>query len=203
VINHLSCKIATNEEKIKLGLAYIYCDYKERLRQTRISIISSILRQLLQLYRSTARENTVPNIPLDLEGRITSLRSIVEAFEEVFLVVDALDEFSEVEDGREQFLNSLLALGSSAVKLKLFITSRPAPSLERKFSAQERLAVDSSNVDIDSYIRYRIEQKPKLKRWIDKEPDLEHTILSKVKEKSTSMCGSISEKDFPTLTFMS
>jgi hypothetical protein len=127
----------------------------------------------------------------------------MEAFEEVFLVVDALDEFSEVEDGREQFLNSLLALGSSAVKLKLFITSRPAPSLERKFSAQERLAVDSSNVDIDSYIRYRIEQKPKLKRWIDKEPDLEHTILSKVKEKSTSMCGSISEKDFPTLTFMS
>ena len=113
-------------------------------RQPSRDLISCVLRQLLEQQRELDREqvafdHTALHIPTSLHDRTELLQSAVKVFDKVFLIVDALDEFSEADGEREELVDTLLQLQFNANNLKLFSSSRPAPFLESKFSLPERL----------------------------------------------------------------
>jgi hypothetical protein len=75
----------------------------------------------------------------------------------------------------------------NANNLKLFISSRPAPFLESKFSLPERLEFASDTLDIEIYVKSRIDKSPKLGSWIKNDKNLQSTILKKIQEKPVTM----------------
>ena len=97
------------------GIAFIYCNYKEQNEQSLIDLISSLVRQLAirlsmipeeidSLYRRyEEKENTRPNLSEYLE----LLNVVVDQYFVVFIIIDALDECSEVDGTRSELVSQL------------------------------------------------------------------------------------------------
>jgi ankyrin repeat protein len=130
VVNHLQQKYGSQS----CPVLCLYLNYKEKSSQTCSSLLGSLLKQCLQLQKSSP-------LPMDLldwyeEAKATkagpkekdifnALKRAINNYDRLFLVVDALDEC----DFREMLLAELQGL--PADKLSLMITSRPIDGEER------------------------------------------------------------------------
>ncbi|KAJ4172665.1 hypothetical protein NW754_002868 [Fusarium falciforme] len=101
VIDHLrqQCNDPT------IGIAFVYCDYKDRLNQTPSNLLSSLARQLARrkqvlpkevkdLYNKHAKNETIPS----LDEYSTLFSQLVTSFSKTFIIVDGLDEHVGEED---------------------------------------------------------------------------------------------------------
>src|SRR5947207_15735274 len=98
------------ETKTKMGVAYVYCDYKDQ-DQTAEKLIAAIAKQLLlrwdipdriiEIYNEIQRERK----QISLDNATEILRIACAALDRVYICVDALDELEEGE--RNTFLGSL------------------------------------------------------------------------------------------------
>jgi hypothetical protein len=94
------------------------------------------------------------------------LRGIAEEYEEVYLVLDALDECMD----REQLLGILgNILTWQANGLHIFLASRCTPDIAALFNLKVAHTVEATaeNVgrDIDLFIQEQLEMHPKLRKW--------------------------------------
>lgn len=100
-----------------VGIAYIYCDYRNINDQKVNDLLASLLRQLSErqvllpgivkdLYNSHRVKNTRPS----LERIYDVLQSVAQNYSKVFLVIDALDECQVSDNNRKKFLTKIFAL---------------------------------------------------------------------------------------------
>ncbi|KIM27885.1 hypothetical protein M408DRAFT_310306, partial [Serendipita vermifera MAFF 305830] len=154
-----------------VGLAIVYCNYKDQEIQTPVNLLSGILRQLYDrislseniksLYRQHIERKTRPTI-----SEISELLSAeMKRFSKIFVIVDALDECPEKDHCRGFFFNQLQAFQPTT---HLMITSRPeiAPTVEFR-----RLEIVASKADLDRYIDGRIFISSRLKDLLHEEED--------------------------------
>ncbi|PNP55551.1 hypothetical protein FNYG_15490 [Fusarium nygamai] len=102
VIDNLQSRFAENP---KVGVAFVYCNFRRKSEQSAWDLLGSILRQLLF---------QLPTLP------------------PAFIVLDALDELPVSRDGRDKLLAELFKLQDST-GVNLFATSRFIPDIERIF----------------------------------------------------------------------
>lgn len=180
VINHLEHQL-----RDKAALAWIYCDYNEQQQQDASSLVSSILRQLVQ--KDSEITDEIRDLYTAGRGRpsLTDFSRLLglqtERFSEVFIVIDALDECAD-EDIREELLEAL-----RLPSIHLLVTSRPFPSIGALFADAPLLEIKARDFDIKNYLNGRILTEKRLVRLVKTDVSLKMTIMNTVTEKAQGM----------------
>jgi hypothetical protein len=117
-----------------IGIAFIYCNYKEKADQTVKNLLASLLQQLIQ------RRRVIPNkVCLLYEQHISKgtwpsladysklLHRELAACSRAFVIVDALDECDEANGTRGNLITSLLGLPPTTY---VMVTPRHSLSIE-------------------------------------------------------------------------
>ncbi|EPS44183.1 hypothetical protein H072_1855 [Dactylellina haptotyla CBS 200.50] len=172
----------------QLGLAYIYCDYNDQATQAPISLIGTILGQLI---------SDLPFIPKEVislyeqkhRGRKLLEQGDVEAmllhicrqYSMVYICIDALDECQH----RESLLKSLKKL---LPLIKLFITGRPhIPGIiNQYFTGGLKITIEANKEDVKRFITMKIDEDWRRDKYLMEER-LKQEILHSVETKSQKM----------------
>jgi hypothetical protein len=186
-INHL-CTAFTNDKNI--GIAYVYCNYKEHGSQSAQGCLAALLKQLVQsrpdiaqpvqlLYSKHAGRQTRPLI----EETFNTLRSICTVYLRVFIVLDALDEFTNSNNERGKLIDLLSSL-EVETNIKLMMTSRFIPDIEREYQSAIKLEIRASDQDVRKYITGQL---PRLPKCIQNDNGLKTEIQNKITERVDGM----------------
>ena len=159
------------------AVLYVYCHHREQSSQSLESIISGLLKQLLQK-KSEFPDNLEKAYLAHLEkgirpsiSELTSiLMSMLKTMSRVFLVVDALDEYSQSESALERLLNHLEVLSKDT---NLMLTSRFAKSLTERYANAITVEIQAKEADVRIYLR---SQMPNLPRCVKQNPGLQQSV---------------------------
>ena len=187
VINYLLRSQHVTDEPV----VFIYCNFKRQSEQSAKHMISSILRQIVDIH---------PGVPKSVQDFYTShltkrttpsfdeIRQILEAvlrdLHRLTVVVDALDECER--PAREDFLSTVRTLRGQC-QMRLLATSRFLPAIESHstFLGKPKLEVRASDEDLESYIRSRAGE---LHGWAVSKPDLFEDLVSSTVGAVGGMC---------------
>ena len=155
VIDHL-CARFRNDGAV--GIAYLYCEFRQKDQQSPKDLVAGLLRQLAEgrpclplnltsLFSSHKRQNTRPSL-----GELSrSLRSIAATYSKVFIIVDALDECQEANGCRARLLSELISLREKC-GANIFATSRFTPEIARHFKGDMTLEIRAHDQDVRRYL---------------------------------------------------
>lgn len=186
VIDHLEHE----HRREKTGIAYVYCVHNGA-NQTPNNFLGSSLRQLamqsvaiLEDIKSCHKHHTRYRTRPSLNEIARLLRSQVETFDEVFIVIDALDECPEEDQIRKSFVAEVRAL---LPKVSLMVTSRNMPSIEKMFKHDTRLEIRAQDQDVRKFIKSQMEQRDGLVDLLEGHDDVQSSITATVLEKANGM----------------
>jgi hypothetical protein len=154
-----------------------------------LNLIGSLLKQLMQS-QSTVSSNIKELYNKHVNGRTppthaelaTALRSEIETFSSVFVIVDALDECPE---GRRANLVDMLL--SFPETVKLMVTSRPLSTIETGLEEMTRLDIRADDNDVRLYVEGRIPHEKRLARHVQKDSALGETLVSTIVNSARGM----------------
>ncbi|PBK87744.1 hypothetical protein ARMGADRAFT_862203, partial [Armillaria gallica] len=165
----------------------IFCDYKSAATQTIANLLCSLLKQLVQdnglsgpitsLYNQFYFDLTPP--ALSVLTKILSQE--LKSFSHVYIVLDALDEFTD--DKQEELINKMRSLGDN---IHLLVTSREIPKIGRLFEEDARLDIQATDADITTFVADKL-SRGDLANLINGCDDLGEVILTGVVEKASGM----------------
>lgn len=175
----------------KMGMAFLYCSYAEKIDQTIEELIGSLIQQLLlrqhvipkdilKFYNSHKRSNTPP----DYSELSEHLRSSVSLFSKVYIIVDALDECDEGNKTRRELLAQLQSLDG---RVQLFFTSRRLGDLENLLSGAIQFEIRAQEEDMRKYLSAQIEREDNLVELCKTHEDLRDEMLRKIIAKADGM----------------
>ena len=171
------------------AVAYHYFDFRDQQCQSAEAMLASLLKQLataktelsihvLELYRKFTRQQRQPKQE-DLEEVMVPT---CEAFDRVFLVIDALDECSP--ERRRPVLEALNRL-HEIQSISIFVTSRPYPGdVMKAFAPFPKIAIEARDPDIRKYVRREIDNNHNLD---DTDGDFKDEIVIKMSHKARNM----------------
>ncbi|KAF2798744.1 ankyrin, partial [Melanomma pulvis-pyrius CBS 109.77] len=155
VVNHLKNQYAGD---LTIGIAYIYCNYRRQDEQEAEDLLLSLLKQFVQ------EQQHLPECVKDLYGRHNpkrtrpslgeieeALLSVATCLSRVFIVVDALDECNASDNGRNQFLSTVLDL-QSKTGANIFTTSRINKDITKRFENALSLQIRAKEEDVECYL---------------------------------------------------
>lgn len=180
------------------GQHAIVCMYSRRDRtfeQTVSSCLGSFARQLVEMmptstrhkyldclkkFTDSARART-PQRLLDL------LATLSTGFERIYIVFDALDEFSDELDDQSHLIRAFNSFQSALQvgRVRICITSRRSTASEWLFSPRWLMKLESSPMDLDAYVRSRIGRSVRLSQLCSL------SLQEKVVEQVLSRCGGV------------
>lgn len=183
VINHLSKQV----QSTSVGVAYVFCDYKLGQDQTDINMIGALVKQLVadrrslpesleRIYLEHAPTGTFP----DREQISTVLEEAIAQHATVHIVVDALDEWDDINGDRSRFLKELKNL-QTAQDLRLMATSRFITEIEEAFQDSPTMEIRAEEEDVRRYVAGQMDRMPRCIR-VDHELQLkiQDVIVSNV-----------------------
>lgn len=149
--------------------------------QTYENVIGSLLQQLLapngvpipgslqkifEAFRSPTAGDTVA-----LKDLLREMNNAMQYYQQVFIIVDAIDECSD--QFRWQLVESLQLLNC-----QLIVTSRlPENTDEEELNDFKRVEIKANRLDIELYIDQEIKKdKRKLSKWVARRPSLRQEI---------------------------
>ncbi|KAK8183666.1 uncharacterized protein BKA78DRAFT_299687 [Phyllosticta capitalensis] len=173
--------------------AYIYCDYNQIGSQTPSALLSSLLEQFLRrttrsglpeevnsLYREHARAGTRPTVDQLAE----MFRRLTTSHKNIFIVVDALDEFASSDEAALEFVDTIRRLGSN---IRLLITSRHSTNFDSFFEDATRINIAAQGQDIQLYLETNIPKQSRLARHIRADPKLQEEIVQNISQNAQGM----------------
>lgn len=150
----------------RIGVAYLYFNFRRQDEQTLGNLLRSLLKQLVQeqpLVPEVVRglHNQYKNNPLQppQDEIITALTSVTALYSSVFIVIDALDECPKHNDCRTRLLYEIFRL-QSKTGAKLFATSRDIPDIRREFAGCLSVEVRASDEDLQVYLNGNMPRLP-------------------------------------------
>jgi hypothetical protein len=181
VVEHLQLEFRNDSG---IGIAYLYCNYRQQQEQKAEDLILNLLKQLVpeqlpvptpikNLYEYHRNRRTRPSF----DEIVKSLCSIIGLYSRVFIIIDALDECHVSNEGRDKLLSIVFSLQVQA-QTNVFITSRFIPEIMSQFEGCMSKEIRAKDDDILKYIDERIPQL--LRSRISKYPDLQNSIRSEV-----------------------
>ena len=178
VVDNLQQRYAGSE---RVGVACIYCDYKDQVAQTTKNLLASLWMQLAaskqdlsyevdDLYNKYMGQGPRSRPTLDEISRI--LQTEVERYNRVYFIIDALDECSV--ENRTTLLRQIGALPST---VQLMITSRFLNSIPRQLQGATKLEIEADVDDVKYYVKERISSVERISGWVYKNPSLQEDIV--------------------------
>lgn len=173
VLDHLN---AVYEDR-NIGVACLYLNHKEADEQTPSRLLAGVWRQLVlgrdvgllakKLYQKYHEKGTTPS--LDDIRDVLSSASIHYA--QVYIIVDAVDEYPEGE--RWILLQHLIEMCGS---VNLMITSRPHITPDASLPDLHTLEIRANEDDVRGYLDAQIAVSPRLSKHIERRPELREEI---------------------------
>ncbi|GAB1213098.1 hypothetical protein ATERTT37_002247 [Aspergillus terreus] len=180
VIDELYAKFLSDTS---VGIAYVYCSFRQHHEQRPEVLLASLLKQLCQqqsslpnsvqrLYDHHKKKATQPTLKETSE----ILHSVAAMYSRVFIIVDALDECQEYDGYRTIFLSEILTLQAKC-GATIFATSRFVPEIERTFKGSMLREIRASNDDVRGYIGANISRLP---AFVISSPQLQEEIKTAI-----------------------
>ena len=165
------------------AVLYIYCNYKECLLQTPVNIIGGLLSQLIrynrlipqQLRRYYDRFQRNGARP-DLNELSSVLLEQLQICARAYIIVDALDEYSDRDAARKSIIDVLLKLQEYA---NLMVTSRDLPSITEKFKSAPRIEIRAQEIDLRNYLEIEANS---LAPCVKRKTELKELVISSIIE---------------------
>ena len=169
----------------------IYCDYKEFNQQSTAKYIASLLQQLIlqresvpedvkSAHRAHSRNQTSPSLPELLE----LMEKQLVTFDRVCIVIDALDECTEINGVRDELLEGVLQLPDFT---SLMVTSRYIPGLDEYFENALKLPIRAHEDDIHLHVRNCLAKEKTWVRRIRLDARLQTKISNSIVERACGM----------------
>lgn len=188
IIHHLQLAFSEKDDAV---IAFIYCNYNKR-DQTLVNLLGNLLQQFVQ------RQSTIPielqkayehhkkNKTRPLVSEYSALlKSQLSSFSEVFLVIDALDEYFDGDGTRDILLNEIRKLQPP---LHLLITSRPnVKDLAVHFDNISQMEIRASDTDIKRYLESEINKRERLRAVLQANLSLRDTVVDTIVRKAQGM----------------
>jgi hypothetical protein len=169
VIDHLVVKYSSKD----FACLYVYFDYVEQKQQTYENLLADLLHQLLRLRdRVTPRVQaiydnmTASGIPPGPDEYIDMIKSEIETFTKVFIVVDALDECLD-EPPDDTAIKFVRALDQLPKRTRILFTSRPMTTINDRIKADKTILVQMDVNDLTAYFENRINNTDSLKKLVE------------------------------------
>ena len=187
VIDHLH-KIFGNDPAI--GIAYLYCNFRQQHEQKSSDLIVSLLKQLVQeqpsipdvvknLYSHHKPKRTRPS-PDEI---LSALHSVTAFYSRTFIIIDALDECQVSHEGRGKFLQEIFNL-QAKIGVNIFATSRFIREIENKFDRSIRLEIHARDADVQKYLDGKLQN---FQSFVLKNPSLQAEIKSTIAKAADGM----------------
>ena len=184
VIDHLYKDFANDKD---VAIAFLYCNYKDSDRQTTRNMMASILHQLSLQAPPTSKhleamyeKHKHRGSQATLSEVLDSLRSISNYFKNIFVVVDALDEYGS--NSLDELFEGIQTMSPQA---SCFLTSRP--NIFVNMNDVVHLTVKADVVDIEGYLTSSIAHSSTLANLVRKETTLKAQIVETVVAKANGM----------------
>ncbi|KAH8882431.1 hypothetical protein GQ53DRAFT_885480, partial [Thozetella sp. PMI_491] len=168
-----------------VGVAGVFCDYKNKEIQNTTNLLASIWRQLayhrpdptqdvLDLYLSNIKQGTNPS----LDEVSSILEKEASRYTRVFIVLDAADECDE-----DTFISLVRHLDKPIVNL--MVTSRF--SATGVLAGFPTLSIQAKPADMELYISSRLDSSPLLCRHFEKDASLREEVISTIVRQARNM----------------
>lgn len=180
------------EEADNIGLAVFYFTFSDKQKQTYPDMLRSLVSQLAWKQPALAMlqkaydslGGSVPGVQRLEAILLSSLRS----YDNVFIVLDALDESPEDDASRETVLRGVQTLTENAPNLKLLATSRELQDVRDSMAdiGADPLAVPTSTVNADIR-KYVTEELSRNRRLSGLKPETKVLIEDTISAKADGM----------------
>ncbi|KAJ6541328.1 hypothetical protein B0H19DRAFT_866718, partial [Mycena capillaripes] len=177
VVDHLNAKL----DKKRTAVACIYLNHKEARDQTPAMLLSGLWRQLVhsrdispdakELYEKHKEKRTQPS----LDEVFPVLQQVITEFSQVYIVVDAVDEYPEMQ--RQILLEHLRKMGST---VNLMITSRPHLTPDSSLTNLNTIEISANEGDLRRYVNAQIQMSARLTKHVQTQVNLREEIHSKI-----------------------
>lgn len=162
-----------------IGVAYVFCNYKVQKEQNTLSLLSAILKQLVQAQPAGAgAANTLYELhsargtTASAEEILNTLKLTLKHFSTAYIVVDALDECSDEYNTPLRLLEKLRDLQNTE-GIRLMVTSRFIPDIVGEFRSAPKLEVRASPQDVTKFVKGQI---PRLNKCVQRDNELQLEI---------------------------
>jgi ankyrin repeat protein len=185
VIDELYVKF---QNDVSVGIAYIYCNFRQQQEQKPVDLLASLLKQFIQglpsvpqsmirLYEHHQEKRTRPSF----DEISHALQSVVPNYSKAFIVTDALDECQVFNGGRKRFLAELFNI-QAKTGASLLATSRFIPEIEKEFEGRSaRLEIRASDNDLQRYLDGHMFRLPSfVSRSTDLQKEVKTAIINAV-----------------------
>lgn len=187
VVNDLHARYRSEPS---VGIAYVYCNFRQTDKQNAENLLGAIVRQLAlglpllpdvvtSLYNNHKADGTFMRPSFNEISKVLS--EVVVIYSRVFIVIDALDEFET--SNRARFLADVLDLQDIA-GVNLFVTSRDIQDIRERFQQSIILEIRASNEDVRKYLETRIAEEGS---YVLRLPALQAEIISEIVKRVEGM----------------
>lgn len=186
VVNDLSTRFKGNQN---IGIAFLYCQFAQKGKQTYHDLLASILKQLSQgqhpLPESVRRMHEKhKNKGMPTSAEISSvLRAVTHLYSRTFIAIDALDECEESDSSRTKLLSEVFALQADS-SINIFATSRFHKDTEVYFSEALKLKVGAHPEDVRRFIGSQVHRLPS---FVARDQTVQEEIQNRLAEVSDGM----------------
>ena len=187
------------KEDPEVGVAWVYCEYKQQGIQTSTNLLASIWRQLVMrrdechpevqdMYNRRGRFGTKPSF----DGVVSILHQEIWRHSVVFILIDAIDKCADdgmTRDALVAGLEGLLAAkGSESTRIQLLVTSRSPDNI---FSSGAKMQIPAAEEDLNMFISSRLSQGISRSRSISenvrKDDKMRKWIIARIIERADKM----------------
>ncbi|KAL8752513.1 MAG: hypothetical protein Q9199_005692 [Rusavskia elegans] len=170
-----------------VGVAAIYCNFKERVSQTPENLLAGCSAQLVgQILPESLvkyhRVHSAQKTRLTWKEMIQIFEDIVRKLDIAYLIVDALDECSE--DVRDQLLTFFQTLASNT---RLMVTTRHNEEITYGFHNSLMIEIRASVGDLQRYVASRVKSNRRLSGHVRSNGPLKKHICDRVASKAEGM----------------
>lgn len=179
----------------KTSISYFFCDFNDRRSREAPTILSSLARQILNVFDETpemGEKLKMMFVTNHREPKIEELSALLTCVAQLpataYIFIDGLDE-CEDPDQRQilSFLTKLIRDGQC--KVKVIISSRWEVDISKSLGGFRQISLDSSRAspDIAMFIRNIIDQKLEDGSIVIKQPSMAEEIKDALIRKSDGM----------------
>jgi ankyrin repeat domain-containing protein 50 len=160
----------------RVVLGYFYFDFQDESKQSTISLIRNLIRQLCssesrswKILTALFKKHSDSGQQPSQDDLLNLLVKVIEDSDKTFIMIDALDECTDKEDAADTILELFSRVSA---KINILVVSRRDSDIERSLSDIEprritKIAAQNleANKDISEFIRIRMERDRRLRRW--------------------------------------